>query len=125
MNELNLHIQRLWKFTYLFLLLCFIGWVFLTSYRSIIAGLMLGTAVSTINVWYTAFKVRQFTDAVVERKKRIGLGFFTRLAISLLAVMLAIKSAHFEVVTTIIGFLIGPLAAILLGLKHSKGSLKQ
>lgn len=120
MNELHTHIQRLWKFTCLFLFLCFICWVFLTSYRPTIAGLMLGTTVSVVNVWYTALKVRQFTEAVAGQQKRVSLGFLTRIAISLLAVMLAIKSAHFQVITTVIGLIVAPMATVLLGLRYAK-----
>ena len=78
-------------------------WGALPSYRPYMSGLLLGMIVSYVNVLYLGMKTRQLGDLITQgERKRFNLGFLTRAALAVLAVMFAYKSEHVELVTTII-----------------------
>ncbi|GAA3412904.1 ATP synthase subunit I [Paenibacillus hodogayensis] len=90
-------------------------WSVLPTYRPYVAGLLLGMLASYVNVMYLGMKTRQLADLAAQRgeRKRFNLGFLTRAAMAILAVMLAYKSEQFELVTTIIGLFYGQAALFI------------
>mgnify|MGYP001187777887 FL=1 len=121
MDDFAAHLQKTQRITFFFLSFCFFAWALFPPYRAYIAGLILGTAVSLINSLYLAWKIRQLTNAVLERSKRkINLGFVTRAAMALLAALLAWKSEHVALSTTMAGLLFVPLATFLLAVAGNR-----
>jgi ATP synthase protein I len=92
-------------------------WAALPQYRPIIGGLLLGMIVSLINLIYLGLKVRQLGDLVVQKaKKRFNLGFLTRAAMAVLAVMVAYRSERFDLFATVIGLFYAQVTAFIVGL---------
>src|SRR6185312_1821925 len=103
MDDYGLAVRRVIKFTLYFLSLSLLGYAF-TQFKLQSAGLALGALVSLTNTIYTARKVIRLGDVVVSgEKRRVSLGFATRLATSLLAVMIAMRFPQiFDYVFTVI-----------------------
>lgn len=118
MDEFSVRLKTVQRFVIFFLSFCFMAWALLPVYRPYFAGLILGTLVSLVNAHYLAWKIRRLTNSVLEgRRRRGGLGFGTRAAISLLAVWGAYEvPEHMAVWTTIIGLIFVQLATLLLGI---------
>jgi ATP synthase protein I len=117
MDDLTAHLGKVSKIAIFFLLACFVGWTLLPEYRGYLAGLLLGGAVSLINAHYLSFKIKQMSQNLVDKQnRRINLGFLTRASLAVLAIMLASKSVHIEIVTTIIGLFLMQAATLLLGI---------
>lgn len=91
-----------------------IGWGF-TSYQHIFLGLILGTVISTYNLWSMHSKVNRLGSTIVEnankredeKKKRVkSLGSLNRLAAASLAVVIAMRYPDtFNLVAVIIGLM--------------------
>lgn len=118
MDDFTAHLKAVQKFTLFFLSFCFIAWAILPEYRAYAMGLIVGTCVSYINAQYLAMKLRQLTHAVVEKTNRkVNLGFITRAATALLAVVIVVKyEEHIALSTTLAGLFIVQLATLLLGI---------
>lgn len=118
MDEFSTRLKTVQRIVIFFLSFSFMAWALIPSYRPQFAGVILGTAVSLVNAQYLAWKIRQLTNSVLEgRRRRGGLGFGTRAAISLLAVWGAYEvPEHITVWTTIAGLIFVQLATLLLGI---------
>ncbi len=91
-----------------------IGWGF-TPYPHIFLGLILGTVISTYNLWSMHSKVNRMGQTIVdnankkedEKKKRVkSLGSLNRLAAASLAVVIAMRYPDmFNMVAVIIGLM--------------------
>lgn len=91
-----------------------IGWGF-TPYPHIFLGLILGTLISTYNLWSMHSKVNRMGQTIVdnankkedEKKKRVkSLGSLNRLAAAALAVLIAMRYPDtFNLVAVIIGLM--------------------
>lgn len=91
-----------------------IGWGF-TPYPHIFLGLILGTVISTYNLWSMHSKVNRLGQTIVdnankkedEKKKRMrSLGALNRLAAASLAVVIAMRYPDtFNVIAVIIGLM--------------------
>ncbi len=91
-----------------------IGWGF-TPYPHIFLGLILGTIISTYNLWSMHSKVNRMGQTIVdnankkedEKKKRVkSLGSLNRLAAASLAVLIAMRYPDtFSLVAVIIGLM--------------------
>lgn len=117
MDDYGLAVRRVIKFTLYFLSLSLLGYAF-TQYKLEFAGLALGALVSLINTIYTARKVLRLGDVVVSgEKRRVSLGSATRLATSLLAVLIAMRYPElFNTIFTIIGLFVGQTIAFIDGI---------
>lgn len=93
--------QRKWM---LFLLAILVIGVGITPYRQVFLGLLLGSAVSTFNLWFLQHKVKRFGKAVIGGKTAVSLGTFTRMLSTVLAIALALQfETVFNVYATAIG----------------------
>lgn len=117
MDDYGLAVRRVIKFTLYFLSLSLLGYTF-TQYKLQFAGLALGALVSLINTIYTARKIIRLGDVAVSGENRkVSTGFATRLAMSLLAVMIAIRfPTIFDYIFTIIGLFVGQTIAFIDGI---------
>jgi ATP synthase protein I len=125
MDEFAAHLKIVQKVALFFLSVCFFAWALLPDYRAYVAGLILGTAVSLLNSKYLAWKIDQLGQAVTEKTNRkINLGFVTRAAMALTAVVISIKNEHIEFSTTLAGLFFVQLATLLLGIIYLYNSNK-
>jgi len=117
MDDFSAHLETVQKITLFFLSLCFMGWALFPAYRAYVSGLIVGTVASWINASYLAWKIRQLSQAAIDKTNRkINLGFVTRASVSLLAVVLSIRSGgQIALATTLIGLFVVQLATLLLG----------
>lgn len=75
-----------------------------TPYPRIFLGLILGTTVSFYNLWLLQRKVKSLGKAVVNDTKMSGIGTLSRIASSILAVLIALRfEAFFHVYSVVIG----------------------
>jgi ATP synthase protein I len=92
-------------------------WILAPDYRSYAAGFMLGMMISIINGWILMTKIEQLGRNIVERaEKRVQLGFVSRICMSIIAVMIAVKLPQVDLVLTIIGLFYVQMATLLIGL---------
>lgn len=116
MDDYGYAVRRVLKFTFYFLSLSVLAYAF-TQFKLQFAGLTLGALISLINTIYTARKVIRLGDVAVSGENRkVSLGFATRLAMSLLAVMIAIRFPDiFDTTFTVIGLFAGQTIAFIDG----------
>ncbi|OPA75721.1 hypothetical protein BVG16_20545 [Paenibacillus selenitireducens] len=116
MDELSVRLKALQRVTFIFIAVCLLGWAFVPSMREIAAGIILGTVVSLLNSYFLANKVRNVTKVVLQDgRKRVNLGLLTRVAMAILAVMIAIKSDGVNVYATVAGLLFAQFIIVVIG----------
>ncbi|MCR8645096.1 ATP synthase subunit I [Paenibacillus sp. N1-5-1-14] len=121
MDDFHAHLGRLQRYTLFFLSACCLGWAMFADYRPYVAGVILGTAVSLISARYMAWKIDQMSSVILDGvRKRINLGFMTRAALALLAVMVAIKSPHVDIVSTMVSLVFVQFLSLILGFVQSR-----
>ncbi|MNU86012.1 ATP synthase I chain [compost metagenome] len=123
MNELTKYRRVLTMLTLYFLALCLLVAAFLPSYRSVALGLILGSSVSFINILYLGYKVKKVTEAVASNKagNRSGMGFGVRAALSILAVMLALKApGYFNVIAVAGSLVLAQFLILFIGFRFSR-----
>jgi ATP synthase protein I len=109
------YLKKITALTSIFLSASAVGWILFADMRSELAGLMLGSAVGTMNLYYLSFKIRQLSDLAISNSgKRFNLGFLTRASIAVLAVMFAYKSEHIDLISLIFGLFLVPIVSLLL-----------
>ncbi len=82
-----------------------IGWG-ITSYKQIFLGLILGTAISFINLWLLYRKTTRLSEVVLEGKAMYSIGSFSRFAYAIFAILIAIKFPNYiDILSTLIGLL--------------------
>jgi ATP synthase protein I len=105
MPEMNEIFARQRKYIFYLLAVYVLGWGF-TSYQSIFLGLILGTILSLYNLWILARKMRIFGESMMEGKKVVSLGSFSRMATAAFAVILAMRfPGTFHLISVIIGLM--------------------
>ncbi|MFD2615497.1 ATP synthase subunit I [Paenibacillus gansuensis] len=121
MDELSARLKTVYRAALFFLSLCLLVWALYPPLRGMAAGLLIGTAASLVNMYYLSMKVRQAAEiAESGQKRRFNLGFLTRAAVGVLAVMLALRlGSDVELFGVILGLLFWQLAVLLAGLFHS------
>ncbi len=103
MPEYKMFYVRLRKSIFYLLAIYVLGWGF-TSYQSIFLGLILGTSLSLLNMWILVKKMDKFSKAIDSGGKVYSLGFFTRVAVALFGVMIAMKyPQYFHFISVVIG----------------------
>lgn len=90
----------------LFLLSIYVlGWGF-TPYQSVFLGLILGTVLSLYNLWVMVRKTERFGQAIVDGRKALSIGTFSRLASAALAVLLSYRFPDlFQIAGVIVGLM--------------------
>lgn len=100
--------QRKWM---LYLLALFVLGAGFTPYTSLFYGLSLGSLVSFYNLWLMQKKIRDFSQAVINKEKIRGLGMVSRLAAVALGVLIVFR---FEEHISMIAFIVGLMTAYLM-----------
>lgn len=118
MDDFSGQLKTVQRIAIFFLSFCFMGWAIAPNERELFAGLILGTLVSLINARYLAWKIEQLTQAILDKSgRKINMGFITRAATALLAVVVAYRfQEHVALSTTIAGLFFVQLATLLLGI---------
>ncbi|WP_152396316.1 ATP synthase subunit I [Paenibacillus guangzhouensis] len=121
MDDLSIHLKALQRVTFIYLAICLMGWALIPSVRSIAAGLVLGGVVSLVNSYFLAYKIRSVTKKVLEEgQKRVNLGLLTRVAMAVLAVMVAVKSGSVNVYATVAGLLFAQFIILFIGFTQTR-----
>lgn len=103
MPDVQVLFTRYRSYFFYLLALFVLGWGF-TSYKTVFAGLILGTCASFFNLWLLYRKTWQLTSAIKEGKTVYSLGSLSRLASAALVIMIAIRfPEYFHIVSSIIG----------------------
>ncbi|MBP2243006.1 ATP synthase protein I [Cytobacillus eiseniae] len=92
---------------YMFFLLSFyvLGWGF-TPYQPVFLGLFLGTSFSLFNLWLMIKKIDQFGEAVVKGRKISSIGMISRMAMAVLAVIVAMEYPDYlHLISVIMGLM--------------------
>lgn len=118
MDDFAGHLKSVTRVTLYVLLVCLLTWVLFPPLKPYAAGLILGTSISLINARYMAWKIEQLGKAAVDKtNKRINLGFATRAATALLAVVIAFRyKEQVSFSTTLAGLFFVQLIALVLGM---------
>lgn len=91
MPEIQQMFRRYMKYVLNFLVLLIVGWG-VTPYKSIFSGLLLGTIISTFNIWLLMKKTSDLGETTKYGGTKIKtLGSLTRMAAAALAVFLALE----------------------------------
>ena len=92
------------KALFFLIALLVLGWGF-TEWKTVFAGLILGSLFGLYNFWILVRRLAQFDRAISEGKKRISLGTTLRFASGIAAVAIATAMPeHFDLISTVIGF---------------------
>ncbi|MEH6943420.1 ATP synthase subunit I [Bacillus sp. JJ722] len=103
MQELQLLMKAQLKYILYILALFVLGWGF-TDYKSVFAGLILGTVVGLFNLWVLAKRSMKIGQAAVEGKKVRSAGSFSRYASAILATLIAMEfPEHISIIGTVLG----------------------
>lgn len=118
MNELAAQMKVLTRIYVLFLVICGVCWLFITSARTPFAGLALGGSVSFLNAIHLQRGTIRVMDSLTtqQRKSGFGFGFFVRASFSVAAALIAIKLPQIDLLFTIVGIAFAPLAIIIAGM---------
>jgi len=117
MDDLNSIISATTRTTFLILSALFMGWAFLSDYRPIITGLILGLAVGLVYTRFLSMKVRGLVEHVVsQQERRFSFGFLTRICLVLLVIMVAVKVEQVSVLGVVIGLFVPQLLTIPIGI---------
>lgn len=88
------------------LALLVLGWGF-TEWKTVFAGLILGSLFGLYNFWILVRKSKQYERAMAEGKKRASLGSTLRFASGIAAAAIATAMPEqFDLISTVIGFVI-------------------
>ncbi|WP_096156357.1 MULTISPECIES: ATP synthase subunit I [Bacillus] len=99
---------------FLFLLALYVvGWGF-TSYQDVFLGLILGTALSYYNHWFLYRKVKKLGEIAANGGRMMGIGTVSRMALAVLAVMIATKYPEYlHLYAVIIGIVTSYIVIII------------
>ncbi|PIC57797.1 ATP synthase subunit [Sporosarcina sp. P18a] len=103
------------KKSFFFLLALFVlGWFFL-DYRTIFAGLILGSLFGMYNFWILVRRMERFDRSIDEGKRAKSLGMGLRFASGVGATAIAlVMPEEFDLISTVIGLMI-PYALLFTG----------
>ncbi|MFC4024965.1 ATP synthase subunit I [Oceanobacillus longus] len=106
MSEYDKMVTRQRKWMLFLLAIIVIGSGF-SSYNQVFNGLLLGGAVSFYNLWLLQHKTKALGKAIAETGKvRGGLGTFSRLAATILAVLIALRfNETFHIIAVVFGII--------------------
>lgn len=97
--------SRYKKYLFYLLALFVLGWGF-SDYKSIFAGLILGTAASFYNLWLLYRRTVKFSEAIAAGRSVYSLGSLSRLASAALVAIISIRfPEHFNLIAALIGLM--------------------
>lgn len=105
-------VNKVTKLSLLIMSALLLGWVFYPEYRTVTMGMVLGIIGGWINTSYLSMKIRNLTQSIAKKERQFGIGFLTRLCISILIVMFSVKIEHFSLAATITGLFIPQVLTI-------------
>jgi flagellar biosynthesis protein FlhB len=124
MDEIISIVNKVTRLSLLMISVLLLGWALYPEYRTVTMGMSLGMAVGLFNTSYLSMKIRNLAIALSTQKRQFGLGFVTRLSLTILVVMFAIKIEYFALEATIIGLFIPQIltvpVAIYMGVRGKK-----
>jgi ATP synthase protein I len=121
MNDLTALQKTVTRITFFFLSICFLGWAFLPQYAGYFSGFVIGSSASLISFNFLAWKIRRLTNNILlQNKRRVNIGFFTRAAVALLAVVISLRYEKVELVATVVGLFFAQAAAFVVGIISSR-----
>lgn len=123
MDDINGLLRSVVRITSFFLSFCLLLWAFVPEARAISAGLALGAAASLANAMFLSSKVKRIAEQALGGGRRTGIGFWTRAAIAILAVLAAIKAPGINLYAVIAGLFFAQLAILVLGFVSSRKDL--
>lgn len=101
-----------------------LGWGF-TTYKAIFLGLLLGTALSYVNLIMLVKHMRKFDKTVTNGKKVRGVGSISRLTIAALSAVIAIRwPQYFNIIFVIVGLMTNYIVIMIDYLFHSSIHIK-
>ncbi|WP_199623570.1 ATP synthase subunit I [Paenibacillus alkalitolerans] len=116
MDDLNVHLRSVTRFIFFFLSFCLLTWALFPTARPIAAGLAVGALAGWVNAIYLFRKVKRIADsAAAQSYRRTNLGFLTRAAVAVLAVVIALRVPGINLYAVIAGYFVTQLATLLLG----------
>jgi len=105
MTEIQVIFERQRKYIFFLLSIYVLGWGF-TDFQPVFAGLFIGTSISLFNLWLLASRTKNFGDAVLHGKRVRSFGFISRLAASVLVVIIAREYPdHIHLISVILGLM--------------------
>lgn len=112
MISLSSIVNAVTRLAFFLLAFAFMGWALLPEYRPVFLGFIIGISAGLFNFRYLSIKVKQVSEIAVEsQSKRINFGFLTRICITILAIMFAIRFDSVSIWATVAGlFLVQVLA---------------
>jgi hypothetical protein len=112
MDETIAIVKTVTRLSLLIMSALLVGWVMYPEYRTVTMGMVLGMGVGLINTSYLSMKVRKLAKALASQERAFGLGYLTRLSLTILVVMFAIKMEYLSLVATIVGLFIPQILTI-------------
>lgn len=113
MNDLSSIVHAVTRVTFFLLSGSLLVWVLFPEQRPLFLGLIIGLAAGLLNFRYLYIKIHQVSESVVTPGgKRVSFGFLSRMCISLLAIMLAVRFDQVSVGFTVIGLFMVQILAI-------------
>ncbi|HZG71103.1 MAG TPA: ATP synthase subunit I [Chondromyces sp.] len=105
MPELQYAFTRHRKFIFYMLSIFVLGWGF-TPYKSVFAGLILGTSISLFNHWLMVKRMKRFNDALATGQRVRSLGTLSRMASAAFAALVALRFPdQIHLISTVLGLM--------------------
>lgn len=115
MDNLNGLLMKVARATSIFVSLCLLAWVFSPVAKPIFAGLALGAVASLINSMYLSLRVRRLAElAATGQGRRKGIGFWTRAAVAVVAVLVANRYPEIHIYGVVAGLFFSQLVTLVL-----------
>ena len=113
MPDLQFTFKRQLKYILYISAIYVLGWG-LTDYQTFFAGLILGTAISTFNVWLLMKKSQQVGASAAGGKPSRSIGTASRYAAAVLAVIIALEyPQHINIYTTVLGLVTANVVIVI------------
>ncbi|WP_047912399.1 ATP synthase subunit I [Paenibacillus sp. TCA20] len=112
MISLSSIVNAVTRLAFVLLSVTLFAWVLMPEHRPVFLGLTIGLAAGLFNFRYLSLKINQVSEnAATPGGKRVNFGFLSRMCITLLAIMFAVRFEQVSMSFTIIGlFLVQVLA---------------
>ena len=105
MPEYRSMFTRVRKYILYLLAIFVLGWGF-TSYQEVFLGLILGTSLSLFNLWLLVKRMDRFSKQFDKGKIVKSLGFFSRVAMAILGIFIALEyPEYFHLISVVIGLM--------------------
>ncbi|MBD8498197.1 ATP synthase subunit I [Paenibacillus arenosi] len=117
MSELSSIVNAATRTVFLLMSAALFAWAFLPEHRPLMAGLALGLVAGLLTVRNLAMKVMRLSEMAANQEKgRVNFGLLTRMCISLLVVMIAVKFEQISLMSTIIGLFFSQLIILVVAI---------